>query len=268
MNNVEKTLNRDESLWDCRAEIWDAVEHFGFGISDLKTVERFIDSPVLIVGAGQGLIMEELLSQGHVVAGIDSSTRMIERARERRQLDISYANAESLPFSSGAFRSVVFTTGTLYPKSPLRNSRCISESRRVTCDGGGTIIAFQSLSENLFRVANSLGYVQGSQQHHDRVVELWDAKGDLQRCAELVSQWTMKSYEDAWAVVKEFHWAIEGISNCLNEVVQILNTQGQNATRFIRHNDLFGYDFFSQNEILRALISWNFEIHFNRKNKR
>lgn len=64
-----------------------------------------IRQPVLVVGAGQGLIVEELRRQGLRCDGIDLSARMMEYARVRRGLTLVRANATAMPFADGAYET-------------------------------------------------------------------------------------------------------------------------------------------------------------------
>lgn len=249
-----------EETWNARAEIWEAVEHFGLQLSDLEVLDSPIPPPVLVVGAGQGVLMEGLLKRGNVVAGVDSSQRMIERAKERRGLHIEHGVAESLPFGDNQFASAIVVTGVLHPCEVSRNGRCLAECFRVVAPNGNVVLAFQCLSRRLRRVAQELGYVCGSVQDHDRVVALWKVYPELVRCARLISKWTDQPFANALEVATENRWALDGISRCLDEVMRLLQYRGNHADRFISENDLFGYEFFTETQVLEAVGSSDYEF--------
>jgi predicted TPR repeat methyltransferase len=70
-------------------------------------------APVLVVGAGQGLLVAEMRKHGFVCDGVDLSHEMITQAKRRRDLDIFHANARSLPFGNAIYTTLIYATGVL-----------------------------------------------------------------------------------------------------------------------------------------------------------
>ena len=62
---------------------------------------RDVLSPVLVVGAGQELLVAELQAKGFKCDGVDLSSEMIKHARSRRGLDLIQADASALPLGAG-----------------------------------------------------------------------------------------------------------------------------------------------------------------------
>jgi ubiquinone/menaquinone biosynthesis C-methylase UbiE len=96
---------------------------------------------VLDAGCGSGPLTEALRAKGALVTGFDSSTAMLELARERLGSDVDLQVADlsqPLPYADGAFDDVVCSLVLHYLKdwtAPL------SELRRVLKPGGRLLLA-------------------------------------------------------------------------------------------------------------------------------
>ncbi|MDE0256876.1 MAG: class I SAM-dependent methyltransferase [Gammaproteobacteria bacterium] len=101
------------NYWDTLAPHHWRVENNYLDVSSLRRIVDDIRQPVLIIGAGQGLIVEELRRQGLRCDGIDLSATMLEYARSRRGLTLVRANATSMPFVDGSYETVIFATGVI-----------------------------------------------------------------------------------------------------------------------------------------------------------
>jgi demethylmenaquinone methyltransferase/2-methoxy-6-polyprenyl-1,4-benzoquinol methylase len=90
---------------------------------------------VLDVATGTGLVAAELLRRGHAVTGVDQSTEMLERARQRfgGRVELLEASAESLPFDDARFDHLTFTYLMRYVDDPGATLR---ELARVVRPGG------------------------------------------------------------------------------------------------------------------------------------
>ena len=72
-----------------KLKFWEAIAPYLFYLEDnhldLDSINKLmdlIDGPVLIVGAGQGLLVEELKKKGYTVDGVDIIPLMINYAKE------------------------------------------------------------------------------------------------------------------------------------------------------------------------------------------
>jgi demethylmenaquinone methyltransferase/2-methoxy-6-polyprenyl-1,4-benzoquinol methylase len=90
---------------------------------------------VLDVATGTGLVAAELLRRGYTVTGVDQSSQMLERARQRfgSRIELVEASAESLPFDDAPFDHLTFTYLLRYVDDPGATLR---ELARVVRPGG------------------------------------------------------------------------------------------------------------------------------------
>ncbi len=131
------------NYFDVWAPYWSYIEDFCLDIESLKQLMEFIQSPVLVVGAGQGLLVEELLQQDLQVTGIDLSREMIQYAKERRGIELIHADAKETPFPDQFFQTSIITTGVLdFMDDEEAIHQIITEVRRVTDETGKVFIAF------------------------------------------------------------------------------------------------------------------------------
>ena len=79
------------------APYWSYLEDNYLDIESINKLATIVKSPVLIVGAGQGIIVEQLIKMGFKADGIDLSPQMIEFAKQRRGLDFIQADARNIP---------------------------------------------------------------------------------------------------------------------------------------------------------------------------
>jgi len=86
------------NFWDALAPYHSTVENSYLDLPSLDGILRDIHPPVLIVGAGQGLIVAELQKNGVRCDGVDLSSEMIRYAKLRRGLDLIQADARATPF--------------------------------------------------------------------------------------------------------------------------------------------------------------------------
>jgi ubiquinone/menaquinone biosynthesis C-methylase UbiE len=101
----------------------------------------------LVVGAGQGLIVEELRKKGFQADGVDFSPEMIRHAKTRRGLELIRADAKALPFKTGAYQTAIYTTGVIdFVEDEEAIRLIISEARRVVHGSGDIFVAFYRFS--------------------------------------------------------------------------------------------------------------------------
>ena len=74
--------------WDTLAPHHRRIENSYLNLLSVRLLLGDIHQPALVVGAGQGLIVEELRRQGLRCDGVDLSAKMIENARLRRGLTL------------------------------------------------------------------------------------------------------------------------------------------------------------------------------------
>ena len=183
-----------DQWWREWAPYWENVEDRH--LSALVT-ESFIDgcrSPVLVVGAGQGLVVEALRTRGFDVTGVDRTREMVSEAKRRRDLDILCADARSLPFAGERFHSVIISTGVLdYVDDPELIRGVLEESFRVLRRGGPLFAAFFQLPRPVEEALRGIGVIQGQEYHMGRLFELQAGVLHPLRGAMKIARWTRRS---------------------------------------------------------------------------
>lgn len=93
-----------------------------------------VDSHVLDIGTGPGLVAAAVHDRRGTAIGIDFSESMIAEARRQySEIDFQHANAESLPFKASKFDAIVSNFVFHHLASP---EVVLSEAYRVLRDGG------------------------------------------------------------------------------------------------------------------------------------
>ncbi len=104
---------RSSNFWDALAPYHSKLENSYLDLPSLRRIVQDIYPPVLVVGAGQGLIVAGLQKKGVQCAGVDLSSEMIRYARIWRGLDLVQADASAMPFGKGSYRTIIYATGSL-----------------------------------------------------------------------------------------------------------------------------------------------------------
>lgn len=134
-------------FWDALAPHHSAIENSYFDLPSLRLIQCDVRPPVLVVGAGQGLIVAALQKQGLQCDGVDLSAEMIRYARLRRGLALFHADAKALPFGNGAYKTIIYATGVIDFMSDEEEIRVIvNEARRVAERSGNIFVAFYKFS--------------------------------------------------------------------------------------------------------------------------
>ena len=102
---------------------------------------------MLVVGAGQGLIVTELRKKGLRSDGVDFSSEMIRYAKTRRGLDFVQADARAMPFGKGTYETIIYATGVVDFMGDEEQIRMImNEARRIASRSGNIFVAFYRFS--------------------------------------------------------------------------------------------------------------------------
>ena len=165
----------------CSIEFWNALApHHAFieeNYFDVQSVHLLMDSlqqPVLVVGAGQGLIVAELQKQGIRCDGIDSSSEMIRYAGLRRGITLIQADARDLPFAPGSYKTVIYATGVIDFIGDDETIRAIlNEGRRITTAAGKLFVAFYRLSKHQEQFVARVGLLANHRVQHRQSFETY-----------------------------------------------------------------------------------------------
>jgi ubiquinone/menaquinone biosynthesis C-methylase UbiE len=102
---------------------------------------------VLVVGAGQGLIVAELRKNGFRADGVELSSEMIRYARTRRGLTFVQADARAMPFGEETYETIIYATGVVDFIGDEEQIRVImNEARRIINQSGNIFVAFYRFS--------------------------------------------------------------------------------------------------------------------------
>ena len=166
-------MMRPAEFWNALAPHHARIENSYFDLPSLRRIAGEIQRPVLVVGAGQGLIVAELRKNGGQCDGVDFSEEMIRHARIRRGLALIHADAKALPFEAGAYRTIIYATGVVdFTGDDREIALMMDEARRVVDRSGKIFVAFYRLSAATEDFLVRLGLLQGNVLHHRASMEI------------------------------------------------------------------------------------------------
>ncbi len=131
-----------------------------------------VRSPVLVIGAGQGLLVAELRARDFRCDGVDFSAEMIRHAKQRRGLDLIQADATALPLMDATYETVIYATGVIdFNSDEHAIDRMLIEGRRVLKPGGSILIGFYRMSPALEQFVTRLGLLYDGVLQHRQSLE-------------------------------------------------------------------------------------------------
>ena len=165
----------------CSIEFWNAlaphhafIEENYFDVPSLHLLMDSLQEPVLVVGAGQGLIVAELQKQGIRCDGIDSSSEMIRYAGLRRGITLIQADARDLPFAPGTYKTVLYATGVIDFIEDEQSIRAIlNEGRRITTAAGKLFVAFYRISKYQEQFVTRVGLLANHRVRQRQSLEVY-----------------------------------------------------------------------------------------------
>jgi len=154
-------MTGSSEFWDALAPHHSSIEDNYFDVASLRPILHHIHQPVLVVGAGQGLIVEELRKNGFQTDGVDFSAEMIRYAKTRRGLEFIQADARHMPFQNGTYQTIIYTTGVIDFIADEEHIRLIlSEAKRVVDRSGDIFVAFYRFSRTTEDFLTRLGMLK------------------------------------------------------------------------------------------------------------
>src|SRR5947209_3826162 len=146
------------AFWDALAPHHELIEDNYFDVPSVRLLLARVEDPVLVVGAGQGLIVAELRARRFRCDGIDLSPEMIRYARARRGIALIQADARALAFAPGTYRTILYATGVVDFMTDEDQIRIIlKEGRRILNGGGPMFVAFYRLSDAQVQFVQRVG---------------------------------------------------------------------------------------------------------------
>jgi SAM-dependent methyltransferase len=130
-------------FWNVLAPFHAEVEDSNFDLASVRRLLPDIESPVLVVGAGQGLIVAELRKRGYECEGVDLSPEMVRQAKRRRGITLVQADAKAMPFPAASYETIIFATGVVdFAAEEGDIQAMLTEGRRVVNRSGKVFVAF------------------------------------------------------------------------------------------------------------------------------
>ena len=184
-----------QKWWSTWAPYWSLMEDRHFGTATTKRFANEFSGPVLVVGAGTGLVVQFLKERGLPVDGVDLDPQMIRMARELRSLDIIQADAADLPLEDGRYRTVIIPSGVVdYMTEPEAVGRVLDEARRVLMPGGGLFVGFYRLHPVVEKVNRRIGIIRDGRYHMKRLFDIMTTvKDNPLKCVPLIVRWSGRS---------------------------------------------------------------------------
>lgn len=184
------------SWWDDWAPFWEPLENRHLGLVAIEQLAEHIAEPVLVVGAGHGLIVGHLRDQGLEADGVDLSPAMIAMARQRRGLELYQADARALPFPDGRYQTVIIASGVIdYADDAELVRDILQESQRILRAGGKLLTGFYRFVPAMEQLYRGLGMLEQDRFRMDRVLEMNEIlMWEPQRSPEKMAEWTGRSW--------------------------------------------------------------------------
>jgi hypothetical protein len=130
-------------FWNVLAQFHSEIEDTNFDLATVRRLLPEIESPVLVVGAGQGLIVAELRKHGYKCEGVDLSSEMIRQAKLRRGITLVQADARAMPFPTASYETIIYATGVVdFIAEDDEIRAMLTEGRRVLKKSGKVFVAF------------------------------------------------------------------------------------------------------------------------------
>ncbi len=167
-------MSHSSDYWDALAPHHVSLENNYFDLPGLRRIIHDIHQPVLVVGAGQGLIVEELLRNGFQADGVDLSSEMIRYAKSRRGLTLIEADAKALPFGEGTYETIIYATGVVdFMGDEEQIGVILNEARRTIRQSGKIFVAFYKLSAATEEFLAKLGLLRNNVLSLRETLELY-----------------------------------------------------------------------------------------------
>jgi ubiquinone/menaquinone biosynthesis C-methylase UbiE len=166
-------MKQTSQFWDALAPYHSTLENNYFDLPSLRRILPDLHEPVLVVGAGQGLIVAELQKKGLRCDGVDFSPEMIRYARMRRGLSLIQADAKAMPLKNGTYRTIICATGVVdFTGDEAEIKLILDEARRIVIPPGNIFVAFYRVSAALEDFLTRLGLLHNNMLLHRETLEM------------------------------------------------------------------------------------------------
>lgn len=192
---MQTNLEQLDRWWAAWAPLWEHLEDQHFGTATAAQLLGLVQEPVLVLGAGQGLVVDYYRRLGLRAFGLDRNPAMVQAGRLRRGLCLVQADARALPFLAQSFGTVIFSSGVVdYGAQRDDLGTMLGEARRVLRPGGRIAAAFYQVEPELLAIYRKLGVVAGGAYHPERMFEIDDAVREAPaRAVPKIAAWSGRS---------------------------------------------------------------------------
>ena len=113
---MNKRINKKDlqTWWISWAPYWEHMENRHMSTHLTDKIITYITSPVLVIGAGQGLIVKYLQDKGYICDGLDLEDEMIKQAKKRHNIELIKGDAKELPFKDNSYNTVIISSTANY----------------------------------------------------------------------------------------------------------------------------------------------------------
>jgi ubiquinone/menaquinone biosynthesis C-methylase UbiE len=167
-------VNSSSDFWDAMAPHHSFIENNYLDLRSLRRIVHDIHQPALVVGAGEGLIVEALRKNGCRTDGVDLSSEMIRYAQIRRGLTFVKADARAMPFGERTYKTIIYATGVVDFIGDEEQIRVIlKEARRIVHQSGNIFVAFYRFSAALEDFLARLGLLRNDVFYFRETLEIY-----------------------------------------------------------------------------------------------
>lgn len=183
MNNI--TSRKEWCDFEPWVDYWDIFEdEDGLTRRIAALLSQDICSPILLLGSGQGLISEYLLSVSKHVTSIDISPSMAEQARKRRSVETIVANASTVKLQQ-KFRTIIVSTGVFTSrqlKGEFLNKLLANIRIHLDNHNQGKVLFCYFWDSPWEEAKEQLGF----NKKPPNTIYLWRSQGDLEFASNLL----------------------------------------------------------------------------------
>ena len=221
----QSVANAEHRAWQAAASLYEDNVAFLTALSgQYELIQEVagteIDSAILDVGCGPGLLAAQLANSAKRVVGIDFSSNMIQEASSRfPQLEFHEADAEKIPFDDQTFDCVVVNYCAHHLARP---AKALGELHRVVRQGGRIVIVhpiqsrqaswgsfLQALLEELPPETNPSGPLLNVEEPEDYITLLKSCGFQKPKCEVRVKPVKVGSINQLLTAA----WAITGLDD-------------------------------------------------------
>jgi len=199
-----------DKWWSTWAPVWDHIEDRHFGTTTTELLMDQIKPEVLVIGAGQGLIVRYLKNKGISATGLDINPDMVKVAKDKYDLAIVEGDAGKLPFQDDSYATVIISSGVVdYGADEAAITTFINEAKRVCRRGGKILAAFYKITGRIEKIYKKIGVIDSDSMYRmKRIFEINEiAEKFPPLCAIPIQKWTGKSMARV-----NFEWLIVGLT--------------------------------------------------------